>query len=34
MKLHEQNQLYMSFWFFDLKVLIASLEMPDHAFLK
>ena len=34
MKLHEQNQLHMSFWFCDLKVLIASLEIPDHAFLK
>ena len=34
MKLHEQNQLHMSFWFCDLEVLITSLEMLDHAFLK
>ena len=34
MKLHVQNQLYTSFSFWDLKVLIASLGMPDHAHLK
>ena len=34
MKLHVQNQLYTSFSFWDLNVLIASLGMPDHAHLK
>ena len=34
MKLHAQNQLYMSFCFSDLKVLIVSLGMPDHVSLK
>ena len=29
MKLHAQNQLYTSFSFWDLKVLISSLGMPD-----
>ena len=34
MKLHEQNELYTSFSFWDLKVLIASLGMPENAQLK
>ena len=34
MKLHAQNQLLMSVSFWDLKVLIVSLGMPDHAQLK
>ena len=33
-KLQSQNQLYMSFCFWDLKVLIVSLRMPDHTHLK
>ena len=36
MKLHAQNQLYTSFSFLDLQVLIASLacmSMPDHTHL-
>ena len=30
MKLHAQNQYYTSFSFWDLKVLIASLDMPGY----
>ena len=30
MKLHAQNQLYTSFSFWNIKVLKASLGMPDH----
>ena len=33
-KLHAQNQLYTSFCFWDPKVLIVSLGMPEHAQLK
>ena len=33
MKLYAQNQLYILFSFWDLKVLIASLGMPDSAHL-
>ena len=31
MKLHAQNQLYISFSFSEFKVLIASLGMPEDA---
>ena len=34
MKLHAQNQLLMSFCFWNFKVLTVSLVMPDHAQLK
>ena len=34
MKLNTQNQLYTSFSFWDLKVLIASLGMPDPTHVK
>ena len=34
MKLHAQNQLYTSFSFRDLKVLIASQGMPDSTYVK
>ena len=34
MKLHAQNQLYISFTLRDLKVLIASLGMPDPIHVK
>ena len=34
MKLHAQNQLYTSFNFWDLKVLIASLSMPRPTHVK
>ena len=34
MKLHAQNQLYTSIRFWDLKVLIASLGMPDSTHVK
>ena len=33
-KLHGQNQLYTSFSFWDVEVLIVSLGMPDHAHIK